>query len=104
MSLFKHINFSRMFFLFFTLSTSQIATAGFFSSWWTETFYLDYGHYVRHTPSYVTFDDIFTAGKGIYMHHTNINGFMIDNLDIKTDSTREEFVEALSHVKIYKVK
>lgn len=52
---------------------------------WTETFKLKGGNWVTHTPTYVSYNDMIKAGKELE----------INNLDLKTDSTREEFVNAL---------
>lgn len=83
----------------FVLATS--ALAGNFKGNWTETFQLKDGHYAVHTPEYVSLDGVFTAGTELDIDGTTINGTTIQRLDIKVDSSREEFVAALKRSNLY---
>lgn len=81
----------------FTLS----AFASDFKGDWTEKFNLKKGHFAVHTPKYVALDNMFKSGKGIHLDGVNINGTVIKNLNIETDSTRQEFVAALKRSNLY---
>ena len=73
---------------------------------WTETFQLKDGNYVEHTPTRVTLDGMISAGKGIHLGAgSSFNGMKISacGLDLLTDSSREEFVKALTCAGVYPV-
>lgn len=74
-------------------STSLFAS-GTFNGNWTEKFETNDGHYVLHTPNSVSFDGFITGGTGIHLD-TKLNGTLIKNLNLETNSTREEFVASL---------
>lgn len=71
---------------------------------WSETFALKGGSWVMHTPTYVSFDGIIRAGVGIDIDAgSSFNGVIFGGcgLHIKTDSTRQEFVKALTCSGLY---
>lgn len=81
---------------------SSSISAGSFKGDWTANFYLQYGHYVIHTPKYVNLDDMFIVGNGLHLENLVINGTKFSNVHLLTDSTREEFAEAIRRIKITK--
>lgn len=80
--------------------TASSAHAEDFKGNWTETFSLKDGHYVVHTPDYVSFDGLIRAGEALNLD-TILNGTRITNFHVKTDSTRDEFVQALRQSNLY---
>lgn len=80
------------------LSTAAFAAT---KSDWYGTYDLGHGIWVKHTPNSVTLNGFITAGKGIDMNHTSINGMTIENLHLKTDSTRVEFEAAVKRISVF---
>ena len=67
---------------------------------WTETFQTAAGP-IEHTPTSTRMGFI-TAGTGVYMDSQSINGVPLTApLDLKTNSTRAQFVEAMKKSGIY---
>ena len=67
---------------------------------WTETFQTKVGPVV-HTPSSTQMGFI-TAGTGVYMASKSLNGVeLAAPIDLKTNSTRAQFVEAMKKAGIY---
>lgn len=67
---------------------------------WTETFQTTIGPII-HTPDHVQYAYM-TGGRGIRLATPSVNGVPLrDALDVQTNSTRNEFVEALMRAGIY---
>jgi len=74
-----------------------------FSGNWTKIYNLKDGHYVEHTPTYVSLDGVFRSGRSLRLNRVIINGTRFDNVYLDTDSTREEFNQAVRSIVMTKV-
>lgn len=64
---------------------------------WAERFSLRSGGYIEHTEQYVNLDGFIFSGKEMHITGKSYNGIPMSScgLHLKTNSTREEFIEAL---------
>ena len=84
--------------------SASILAANTFKGNWTETFNLGSGHYVKHTPKYVSIDGMLTIGNGIMLKSLTLNNTIrLENIELITDSTKEEFVAAMGRMKVTKL-
>jgi hypothetical protein len=86
--------------MFFSTSISAFNE---FNGNWSEKYNLGNGHYVYHTPKNVSLDGMFTATRSLHMDGVIINGTRFDYVYLYTDSTREEFTQAVKRIKMTKV-
>lgn len=84
--------------------SASILAANTFKGNWTETFNLGWGHYVKHTPKYVSIDGMLTIGNGIMLKSLTLNNTIrLENIELITDLTKEEFVAAMGRMKVTKL-
>jgi hypothetical protein len=69
---------------------------------WTGSFRLVNGSMVEHTPQYTKMG-FMQAGLGINLNSKSYNGCaMLQPLNLKTNSTRAEFIDSLKRSRLYK--
>lgn len=85
-----------------TINQLISASQSEFKGDWTESFYLKDGSAIIHTPAHIKLGFI-TSGNSIVMKSKSYNGYPMSDigLSVKTNSTREEFVQALIKSGLY---
>ncbi|MGI4851977.1 MAG: hypothetical protein ACRYGR_08560 [Janthinobacterium lividum] len=71
---------------------------------WTDTFYLKNGSsFITHTPKYVSLDGFMTSKTAITLKSSSYNNMPLskDGFNVQTNSSKEEFLEALIKSGIY---
>ena len=85
--------------------TALVLQEEVFKGNWTENFILKDGSPIVHTPNYVSLG-FMTGGKGLNLISPSYNNIPMteEGLRVKTNSTREEFIEALITSGLYNSK